>query len=211
MMTKKKLGRPCKPIAQHKLEGTYRRDRHDPNYVKKTARKTSVRPSETILRQKAEDAWQFFTWGYSRYDIFKDYAEAKRAWQLVKAEYYGGYPVGKIDKFGYIEYGPAAYWIFDCPGAPFEYEEIEGLGALDSHQHQRHLALQRWGIIPAGTPDPQLIKRAEEIERFYQTGTSGNLNFLPFPYGTKQEEMKAKFEEVKAERQAWIKLGYLKE
>jgi hypothetical protein len=162
--------------------------------------------------KEAEEHEDLWTYGIDKTGLLNDYDKAKELWEAVRDEYLGYFPVGTIDpKWGTIEYGPAGWWLFECPGAPFQYEAIEGLGALESHQHQKHLALQKWGIIPPGTPDPQLIARAGEIERFYQTKVSGNLNFLPFPYGTKPEEMEAYFQKVKAERQAWIKLGYLKE
>jgi hypothetical protein len=162
------------------------------------------------LHQMAEDAWHYFYYGFEKDTIFGSDDQAKAAWELVKAEWYGKFTIGSIDKFGYIEYLPEAYWLFDCPGAPFQYEEIEGLGALESHQHQKHLALQKWGIIPKGTPDPQLIEQAQQVDRLYQTRMSGNLNFLPFPTGTSEEKMETKFKEVEAERAAWLKLGYLK-
>jgi hypothetical protein len=162
------------------------------------------------LQKLAEDASSYFMMGFESDNVFDTYEEAKAAWELVKERYYKWYPIGEIDRFGYINYLPEGYWLFDCPGAPFQYEEIEGLGALESHQHQKHLALQKWGIIPKGTPDPQLINEAQQIERLYQTRMSGNLDFLPFPTGTSEEKMEAKFEEVKAERAAWVKLGYLK-
>jgi len=161
-----------------------------------------------ITREKAEEGWLYFLMGFEKDCPFDTPEEAKAAWELVKDDFYEDYTIGAIDEHGQIEYSPAAWWMFDCPDAPFEVEPIEGLPyCLQVRQHE---ALIRWGIIPSGTPDPSLLRRAEEIKRLYDRKMSGNDNYLPFASGTKPEEMEESWQRHLAEYNAWVQLGYLK-
>jgi len=168
------------------------------------------RVPRNILRQKAERARDLWEWGIDRDGLLDNPEEARACWQLVREQYLRWQPPGNIEpKFGTIEYGPWAWWQYDCLSAPFIYEPIEGLPDYYAQWHARFIALKAWRFIPPDTPEPSLMRRAEEIERMYQAKLSGRDNFMPFPTGTKPEEMERKWQEVKAERQAWAELGYL--
>lgn len=170
-----------------------------------------IKAPKRNLQQLAEKASSYFMMGYERDNPFSSFEEAKEAWQLVKAWYCSHYTIGAIDKFGYINYLPEAWWMFDCPEAPFQYEKIEGLDWLRSKDYQRHQALQRWGIIPMGTPDASINHRANEIEVYYQRKVTNSLGgfWYPFRTATSEADKEAKWEEIKAERAAWVRLGYL--
>jgi len=201
------MPRQMKSEAQHKMEGTLSQHRY---YLKRKAAREKA-PGEQShdpeLLARARKAWPYWLMGYEEDCPFEDADEAEAAWRTVEDEFYEDYTIGAIDDRGQVNYFPAAWWLFDCPEAPFEPEPIDGLKY--SCQVRQHEALIRWGIIPEGTPAPVLQGRAAEIERLYQRKMSGNDNFLPFCYGTTKAEMDAKWQEVSAERAAWVRLGYL--
>lgn len=106
----------------------------------------------SILRKKADDAWLDFLLGF-KFDfptkIFESMDEARQAWELVRDKYLQIDPLTDPNS-----YGPEAWWLFDCPGAPFVYEDIEGLDFSHARTFQKRQALIAWGILEENAPNP---------------------------------------------------------
>lgn len=160
----------------------------------------SKRQTRNTLQAKAQAAWLFFWIGCDSLErYFADYEEAKAAWQLVKADYMTWHPPARWP------WGPAGYWMFECPEAPFNPAPIPGLSATDSLAVQKRQALIRWGLIPADTPDP-MRERARDTALFRERyGPEGVPGGPPKTPAEREEEWAAWL----AERAAWVQLGYL--
>lgn len=203
------MGRPRKSRAQHELEGSLYQ--HD-YYMKRKSAKQEPQPADPDLVKQADEHRELWTYGYDKHNLLADPDRARELWQVVREQYMDWFKVGDIEpKWGTIEYGPWGWWAYDCPLAPFPFEPIPGLPTLYAYQHEKHLALKAWRYIPEGTPEPQLARRAKEIDTYYQRRVLNTLRgfWYPFPTGTSEEKQEAKWEEIKAEREAWARLGYL--
>jgi len=156
--------------------------------------------SNTALRKKAEDGWLLFWVGIDD-KVFDNYEEAKDAWQLVRNFYIEGHPF-HCQK-GKMEYGPAGYWLFEVPGAPFAFPDIPGLENSEAKDYFKRKKLISLRIWPANCYDP-MADEAEYIAAAYKEGPDG------LPAYIRQQERPAAWKALLAKRAALVKLGYLK-
>jgi len=157
------------------------------------------------LRMLADQAWQYWTLGFLARDVeFANTDEERQCWQLVRAEYQEEYPPGKVDKFGFVEYGCYGFWRWDTPG-DVDFRQIEGLPDDFATRYQKLQYLKSWGMVPEDTRDEGLVKRATEIATYCHRGS------YPHPTGVSDEEKKRTWQGVEAEYKAWCELGYVEE
>jgi len=165
-------------------------------------RKRLASKANSTLRKKADAAWLLF-WAGIDEKVFGSYAEGKAAWQLVKNWYMENHPF-HCEKRN-MDYGPAGYWLYEVPGAPFTYPQIPGLDDSDCRDYFKRKILIELRIWPAGCYDP-MIDEAESVQAAIAAGISS----LPFPLHTPDKERQARWKALLAKHKALVKLGYIK-
>jgi len=165
------------------------------------------------LQEKADAAWQYWMLGYlAPGEEFANDDEERQCWDLVRKWHIENYPTGNVDKFGCVELGCHGWWKHETPEA-VDFVQIEGLPDDFAVRYQKLQYLKSWGMVPVDVKDHGLVMRATEIATYYQRRVTNSLRgfWYPFPTGVSDEAKERTWQEVKAEYQAWLALGYVTE
>jgi len=160
-------------------------------------------------RATSYDATRFFASGHP--EVFKSEEEAQACWELIRNETMRLYePIGSIDQFGTVEYGPWAWWYWDCPDAPFLVEFPEGLDQMDWWQHCQYEALVEWKMLSPTARDVGMQSILRTVAYHAEIYNAGREKFWR-PWTTVKEKLDVEWQAIEEKIACYKRLGYLEE
>lgn len=219
------MGRPPKTREQHDLEGSLYQ--HD-YYLKRKAAKQEPQPADPALVKEAHTHRDLWIYGFDRHGLMADPDRARVLWESVREQYLSWFKIGAVDKWGNVNYLPWGWWLFDAPG-DWYIEKPEGIAADNWQRHCQFVALRDWGMVDESARDEGLEGLLGTLDYLQNIYSRGRDSFTR-PWTTVESrldqewaeieqkltayrlffnELEAKWQEIKAEREAWVRLGII--